>query len=320
MVTVGVVPDEHWIDTAPPPAATSCVPVWVNRLVVVPKFKVPKFRLVEPAPPLTRQLLVRIRVEAICPVTVVAALALVISVRPSNDKPSRDTSCIMLSSVELPVQRDRQDVAVGTCRKCVGIRDHGAIDRNRYLGAVAHREIALLTDAVAVGAAGIDEQSVGNVLPAIAQVTGDTVAVAATINGHGEAGDLGIAGHLEIAAVTLQVGVERTAPGRALAAEVQAGRHARAKGSGAAHLTGGGNHQAGLDLPGDRRVGTVGQKEQGADSNQCVVARLHMPILIPSGLNLLATHPGRHSLSCRIHRQVLHERCYQVTVTFTTSV
>ncbi|MOA42930.1 hypothetical protein D3C78_1650280 [compost metagenome] len=87
----------------------------VNRLLAVPKLRSPKFRLVEPPPPLTWQLLIRIRLEVIWPVTVVAAWAPDASVRPSNDKPILDVNVRMCpSSTGLPVERYRQGVGIDT--------------------------------------------------------------------------------------------------------------------------------------------------------------------------------------------------------------
>ena len=64
---------------------------------MVPKFKLPKFNPVAAPEPLTWQLAIKVRLELICPVTVVAAFRLDASPRPRAQRPIRDTSTCMIS-------------------------------------------------------------------------------------------------------------------------------------------------------------------------------------------------------------------------------
>lgn len=69
----------------------------MNKLLVVPKFKLPKFKPLAAPEPLTWQLEINIRLDVICPVTVVAALRLEAIARPSAQTPNRETSTCMVS-------------------------------------------------------------------------------------------------------------------------------------------------------------------------------------------------------------------------------
>lgn len=181
----------------------------------------------------------------------------------------------------LPVQRNGQGIAVSPGWQGSLIGQNGAIDGNGDLRAAARGKGMLLTDAVVVGAGGVDGEPVGNVPAAVAQITGNAVAVGAAIDTHGEAGGTtgrGTARHRQVAVAAVQLGIQRSVPGRALATEIQQARIIASSPSAdgaTGDLTAGTDNQLGLDMPADRCLRTVDQQAGKAENRPCALEVFH---------------------------------------------